>query len=84
MSSNYLTFFGLNDNPFRMTPDTAYFYPSQGQAAALLALEYCVREKEGFCILTGEPGTGKSATLRVFIESMKQTAEIAQIITPRL
>ncbi len=84
MSSDYLTFFGLHDNPFRMTPDTSYFYPSQAQSAALLALEYCVREKEGFCILTGEPGTGKTSTLRIFVESLQQIGEVALIITPRL
>jgi len=84
MSSNYLTFFNLNDDPFRMTPDTSYFYHFPEHATALASLEYCVKEKEGFCILTGEPGTGKTSILRVFIERWKPTTEIALIMTPRL
>ncbi len=81
---NYLTFFNLNDDPFRITPDIAYFYNSPEHSTALLSLEYCIKEKEGFCILTGEPGTGKTTILRLFVESWKDRAEIALIMTPRL
>ncbi|MBI2353982.1 MAG: AAA family ATPase [Deltaproteobacteria bacterium] len=84
MTQNYLSFFDLNDDPFRLTPDTAYFYNSPEHATALLSLEYCVKEKEGFCILTGEPGTGKTTILRIFVEKWKDRAEIALIMTPRL
>lgn len=84
MTANYLSFFNLNDDPFRLTPDTAYFYNSPEHATALLSLEYCIKEKEGFCILTGEPGTGKTTILRIFVEKWKESAEIALIMTPRL
>lgn len=84
MSNNYLSFFNLNDDPFRLTPDIAYFYNSPVHATALLSLEYCVKQKEGFCVLTGEPGTGKTTILRLFIEKWKDRAEIALIMTPRL
>jgi general secretion pathway protein A len=81
---NYLTFFNLNDDPFRITPDTAYFYNSPEHSTALLSLEYCMKEKEGFCILTGEPGAGKTTIVRLFVEKWKTQAEIALIMTPRL
>ena len=81
---NYLSFFNLNDDPFRITPDIAYFYNSPEHATALLSLEYCMKEKAGFCILTGEPGTGKTTILRLFVEKWKDRAEIALIMTPRL
>lgn len=84
MSTTYLDFFGLREDPFRLTPDPDYYYPSAEHANALLSLDYVMNNREGFCLLTGEPGTGKSTLVRVFLNTWQDRAEIALVMTPRL
>jgi len=79
-----LKFYGLNEDPFRLTPDPTYFFPSASHNEALLSMNYVIQQKEGFCLVTGEPGTGKSTLLNIFKESWRDKAEIALILTPRL
>ena len=81
---DYLDFFNLSEDPFRLTPDTLFFYPSRGHNEILSSLNYAVEQKEGFFLATGEPGTGKTTILKVFINEWKEKAEIALIMTPRL
>ncbi len=81
---DYLDFFDLAEDPFRLTPDPFYFYPSREHNEILSSLNYAVEQKEGFFLATGEPGTGKTTILKVFINNWKDRAEIALIMTPRL
>jgi len=81
---DFLKFFGLKEDPFRLTPDPIYFYPSKSHKDGLLLMDYSVDQKEGFVLITGEPGTGKTTLLRVFLQKWKDKAEIAMILTPRL
>jgi general secretion pathway protein A len=50
----------------------------------LASLDYAVQQKEGFSLIIGEPGTGKTTILKIFIDRWKERAEIALIMTPRL
>lgn len=79
-----LEFYGLKEDPFRLTPDPAFFFPSIGHNEALQTMNYAVEQREGFCLVTGEPGTGKTTLLKVFKDHWKDRAEIAMILTPRL
>ena len=81
---NFLEFYGLKEDPFRLSPDPVYFYPSRSHQVALDSLDYTVEQKEGFCLISGEPGTGKTTLLKVFIDRWKERANIALILTPRL
>ena len=81
---NLLAFFGLREDPFRLTPDPDFFFPSTVHQEALHSLEYIVRNREGFCMVTGEPGTGKTTLISVFREQWRDRAEIALVLTPRL
>lgn len=84
MSSSYLDFFNLKEDPFGLTPDPAFYYPFNEHANALLSLDYIMNNREGFYLLTGEPGTGKTTLLRIFINKWQAQAEIALVMTPRL
>lgn len=81
---NYLEFFHLQEDPFGLTPDSSYFYPSKMHNDVLASLDYAVNQKEGFSLVMGEPGTGKTTILKIFIDRWKEKAEIALILTPRL
>jgi type II secretory pathway predicted ATPase ExeA len=81
---DYLQFFNLNDDPFRLTPDPLYFFPSQEHNEILTSLHYAIEQKEGFSLIVGEPGTGKTTILRILMDYWKEKADIALIMTPRL
>jgi general secretion pathway protein A len=81
---DYLDFFNLKEDPFGLTPDSHYFYPSKMHNDVLATLDYAVEQKEGFSLIIGEPGTGKTTILKIFIDRWKERAEIALVMTPRL
>lgn len=81
---DFLSFFGFKEDPFRLTPDPAYFYPSSSHDEGLSLLNYAIEQKEGFTIVIGNPGTGKTTLLNVLLQKWKPSAEIAMVLTPRL
>jgi general secretion pathway protein A len=80
----YLSFFGLNEKPFAITPDPRYLYLSARHAEALAHLLYGVNEAGGFVQLTGEVGTGKTTIIRSLLAQIPKNAEIALILNPRM
>jgi general secretion pathway protein A len=80
----YLSFFGLNEKPFAITPDPRYLYLSERHAEALAHLLYGINEAGGFVQLTGEVGTGKTTVIRSLLAQTPQNAEIALILNPRM
>ncbi len=80
----YLTFFGLNEKPFAITPDPRYLYLSERHAEALAHLLYGINEAGGFVQLTGEVGTGKTTIVRSLLVQTPKNAEIALILNPRM
>ena len=80
----YLSFFGLNEKPFAITPDPRYLFLSARHAEALAHLVYGIKEAGGFIQLTGEVGTGKTTIIRSLLAQIPKDAEVALILNPRV
>ena len=81
---NHLEFFGLQEDPFRMTPDRNYYFPTKGHAALREVIRYGLQGDEGFIIVTGEIGTGKTLMLRLMMDDLPDRFETALILSPHL
>jgi general secretion pathway protein A len=78
-------FYGLKGRPFQLTPDAAFYFESLTHRKALSYLSYGLAQGEGFVVVTGEVGAGKStlvAHLMATIDPARLTA--AQIVTSKL
>src|SRR3990167_8109405 len=73
----YEPFFGLKEKPFRMTPDTRYFYPSKKHLDALNHMVYAIEERRGFVVITGEIGSGKTTLSRVLFQKLDPRTKTA-------
>jgi general secretion pathway protein A len=81
----YKAFFGLTENPFNLSPDPAFLYPSPQHEEALANLTYGVRSRKGFIVLTGEVGTGKTTMLECLRDTLDEEGiQFAYLTNSRL
>ncbi|MFO7557893.1 MAG: AAA family ATPase [Desulfobacterales bacterium] len=80
----YKPFFGFKERPFKLVPDPAFLYLGRSHEEALGHLNYAVRQGDGFVIITGEVGTGKTTICRMFLERLDESSEVAYIFNPKL
>jgi general secretion pathway protein A len=59
----YANFYGLQEKPFALDPNPRFFYMADSHKEALSTLVYALRESEGWALLTGEPGMGKTTII---------------------
>jgi energy-coupling factor transporter ATP-binding protein EcfA2 len=71
----YKAFYNSKRNPFEITPDPSFLFPTRRHNEALAALYYGVRRHKGFVVLTGEVGTGKTLLLRCLLQSLPKQSE---------
>jgi general secretion pathway protein A len=80
----YTAFFGLNEEPFSITPNPRYLYMSERHTEALAHLIYGIKDSGGFVQLTGEVGTGKTTLIRSLLQRLPGNADVAVILNPQL
>ncbi len=71
----YEAHFGLRQRPFRSTPDPGGYYPAATHEAALHTLLGALTDDEGFALLTGEPGSGKTLLAAILIDRLAEQAQ---------
>jgi type II secretory pathway predicted ATPase ExeA len=80
----YYKFFGLDQPPFKITPDTRLFFPGANRGAALEALVYAIVNGEGIVKVVGEVGSGKTMLCRMLELELPKHVEIVYIANPSL
>lgn len=80
----YCEYFGFEDKPFNVTPDTRYLYLSPCHQGVFETLRYGINERKGFILLTGEVGTGKTVSIRAFLNELGPNCETSLILNPQL
>ena len=73
----YEAFYGLNSKPFQLTPDPGFYFSSKQHQRARAYLEYGVMRCEGFIVITGEVGAGKTTIVRGLLDSLDSEAVVA-------
>ena len=68
----YRDFYGLTRNPFEISPDPYFFFPTPHHNEALASLAYGVFRRKGFVVVTGEVGTGKTLPVRFLLDALKR------------
>jgi putative secretion ATPase (PEP-CTERM system associated) len=69
----YESYYGLRDKPFRLRPDPTFFFGSKGHKRAMSYLEYGLSQGEGFIVVTGEVGAGKTTLVRKLLNKLESS-----------
>jgi general secretion pathway protein A len=80
----YEHYYGLSEKPFSLTPDPKYLYRSQSHGNAFDLLQYAIDRREGFVVVTGDIGTGKTTLCRALLEQIDRTTFTALVLNPFL
>jgi MSHA biogenesis protein MshM len=80
----YLSHFGFDEPPFRITPHTDFFFGGANRGATLEALLYAVTNDEGIVKVSGEVGSGKTMLCRVLMERLPASVETIYLANPSL
>jgi general secretion pathway protein A len=80
----YEAFYGLRESPFNITPDPRFLFLTASHRNALHYLDYGIRERKGFLVMTGEVGVGKTLLIRTLLQRLDARTETALVMNARL
>lgn len=81
----YEAFYHLRAKPFQLSPDPNFFYGSKGHKRAMSYLEYGLHQGEGFIVITGEVGAGKTTLVRHLFKKLQgENLVAAQLVSTQL
>lgn len=81
----YASFFGLQKEPFGMTPDPGFLFLTVQHREALAGMSYALLTSRGFVVITGEAGTGKTTLLTRTLQSLpRERVQFSMILNPTL
>lgn len=81
----YRSFYGFTGKPFQLTPDLRFLYPSAGHKRAMAYLRYGLEQAEGFVVITGDIGTGKTLLIQTLLAELSdQTIATARVAAANL
>ncbi|MBT9505795.1 XrtA/PEP-CTERM system-associated ATPase [Rhodoferax sp.] len=81
----YEAFYGLSSKPFQLNPDPSFYFGSKQHRRAKAYLEYGVQRNEGFIVITGEVGAGKTTIVRGLLASLDPDKVVAaNLVTTQL
>jgi len=75
----YQEYYGLRQKPFVLTPDPQFLYLSESHRTAIDSLLYGIEQREGFIVITGDIGTGKTTICRALLERLDKNVKTAVI-----
>jgi type II secretory pathway predicted ATPase ExeA len=68
----YETFYGMREPPFTLTPNPAFFFVNERGREGLKQIEYGIRRREGFAVICGDVGTGKTTLCWALLERLEK------------
>src|SRR5438874_366202 len=80
----YEQYYGFSEKPFSLTPDPRYLYRGESHGSAFDLLQYAIARREGFVVVTGDIGTGKTTLCRALLEQIDRTTFTALVLNPFL
>ncbi|MDA8389554.1 MAG: AAA family ATPase [Gammaproteobacteria bacterium] len=80
----YIEHFGLKEAPFKITPDADFLYMSAAHTRAKAYMDYSIRNRDGFVVITGEVGAGKTTLIRKLLSEFDDTVLVAKVFQTQL